>query len=224
MVMLKKRGIKTWRNAKPANKYVFWTGITLFGVFALVYVLLLALVIAISRETPPPMRPRPAYAIVLGHASPGGVASDWLMERLTTAAWLYHQGHSHGLIVSGGTGPGDTTSVASVMYTVLVEMGVSSEHIFIEDRAANTYENFDYSRQLLQYIMSGNGWEHDRPFFVVTNGFHMGRSLLTGYLHFGASHVLYPVVAGAEPSLRLVLAYLREPISIMYNVIRYVIF
>ena len=192
----------------------------------IVYAVLLTMVIGVSRGTATTMPGHTLPTLVLGHASPGGVASDWLMERLQSAARLYHQGHSQQFIVSGGIGSGDVIPVAQIMHDVLVELGVPSHLIWIEDQAANTYENFYYSRQQLQqYITLGNQWEQVRAFFIVTNGFHMARSEMTGFWQFEReAYRLYPIIADAQMDAGLVLAYLREPFSIVYNWIRYVIF
>ena len=152
--------------------------------------------------------------LVLGHASPGGIPSPWLIERMNRGAQLYLSGYAPLVIVSGGTGPRDMVAVAQIMSNHLTSMGIPKESILIEDRAANTYENFRYTYTLLSYYNINH-------LIVVTNGFHLFRSLMFGHLYFDN---LLPVGAGAEPSLALFLAYLREPISIIYNFIRYMIF
>lgn len=152
--------------------------------------------------------------VVLGHASPGGEPSPWLVERMKTGAYLYHSGYAPLVIVSGGTGPQDMVSVASIMFYHMANMGVSTENIIIEDRAANTYENFMYTYNIVNY-------HNINSMIVVTNGFHMYRSMMFGQLYFES---LTPVTAGADSSFSLFLAYLREPISIVYNFIRYIIF
>ena len=188
----------------------------------IVYAWLLILVVHTSGQQAE--LPDRGVVLILGHASPGGIPSDWLMERLVTGATLYHQLDPGLIVVSGGTGPTDAVSVASIMYNTLVEMGIPSESILIEDNAANTVENFTYSLALLERA-GDDGWLRPsltpiihQPMFVVTNGFHVYRSLL-----FGRHHIPHVQPASAEAVLNpeLVLAYLREPLSIVFNFVRY---
>lgn len=152
--------------------------------------------------------------LVLGHAiDENHHPSPWLNERLNTAIRLYQNGYGDYIIVSGGLGQEDIP-VAYVMAQYLIDRGIEKSSILIEANSNNTYENFKYSALLAK--------EHNiESLMVITNGFHMYRSLLLGQQYFAT---LIPVIAEAPVGAELIFAYLREPFSIVFNFIRYMPF
>ena len=51
------------------------------------------------------------------------------------------------IVVSGGQGEGENITEATAMRNFLVDNGVDSSLIIMEDKSTNTYENFLYSKQ-----------------------------------------------------------------------------
>ena len=73
------------------------------------------------------------------------------------------------IIVSGGQGQGEDVTEAFAMRKYLVDKGVSENLIICEDKSTSTYENFLFTKELLEKEI-GNG---DYIITVVTNNFHM---------------------------------------------------
>ena len=174
---------------------------------ALVYSCLLVFVIASKNK----FDPQPSDAIlVLGHGvTKTGEPSPWLKERLYLAADLYTYGISDLIIVSGGIGAKDTRAVAYYMHDFLVSLGVPQTSIILEANANNTYQNFLYT----SFIMQEN---HLDSLIVVTNDFHMGRSMLLSHSYLN-EHDLSWANAPLKMDINVFFAYLREPLSIIYN-------
>ena len=86
-------------------------------------------------------------------------------------------------IVSGGRGKGERVSEASAMRDYLINNGVAAERVLRDDNATSTYENFVYSKLVI---------DKDNVAFI-TSDFHVLRSLQMAKLngidakHIGAS-------------------------------------
>ena len=110
--------------------------------------------------------------IVLGAAVHGDRVTWVLSNRLDTAA-DYLEAHPNAIcVVSGGKGSGETVSEASAMQKYLVERkGIAPERILMEDRAASTKENFQFSKALIEDRLG----ESAKIAFVTTD-FHVFRA------------------------------------------------
>lgn len=95
--------------------------------------------------------------------------SRMLLGRLQAAA-TYLQAHPDlPCVVSGGQGADEPCTEASMMRTLLLEMGIDENRIYTEDKSTNTFENMQFSRQVIA--------EHRLPAAVViaTQEFHQYR-------------------------------------------------
>lgn len=157
--------------------------------------------------------PRQAdVAIILGAAVWGDRPSPGLRERLDGALELYREGYVPYLLVSGGLGEGKTSTEAAVMRNYLMEQGVPEEHILLEHRARDTYENLKFSRE----IMRENGLSRA---LVVSHDYHLARAIdIARRLEIDASpvgvtsHVLY----GPFHIAREVLAFTKWHLSSLF--------
>lgn len=129
--------------------------------------------------------------IVLGAAVWGEGPSPGLRERLDYALWLYQNDYVPYLLVSGGLGEGKQVTEASVMKAYLVRRGVAPEHILMEPRATNTYENLLYSQQVMQE-------NNKRSALIISHDYHLARAMtiadslgMIASPAGTASHVLY---------------------------------
>ncbi len=132
---------------------------------ATVYTVALAMVLVVSQQD----QRRPVDAIVvLGAAQYNGRPSPVLRARLNHALNLYREGHAPRIIVTGGMGPGDTTSEATVGRHFLVAHGVPSEAVVVQAQGRST-----------QASMTAVGeWLEDqglRRVLLVSDPFHMFR-------------------------------------------------
>lgn len=135
--------------------------------------------------------------IVLGAQLNGTEISRLLRYRLDAAAEFAEEHPNSTLIVSGGQGAGESISEAEAMKAYLVEKGVEEGRIVMEMEARNTEENFRFSKQLLGA---------DKKVSVVTNDFHMYRSL-TICAQQGLSCKAYPAKGDRDLALNF---YFRE--------------
>ena len=132
---------------------------------------------------------RADVAIVLGAAIWGEQPSPGLRERLDMAVWLFEQGYTPYLIVTGGVGKGQSVSEAVVMKRYLVERGVPAEKVLTEDRSTTTYENLRNSIPLLKRHRFATAC-------IVSHGYHLARALnIAAMLQIHAFPVAAPTSA-----------------------------
>lgn len=142
--------------------------------------------------------------VILGHSLENGENPDkWLVERLKTGLELYESGYADIIAVTGGTGFYDKIPVAVAMEEWLIQNGVPSESIIVENKSKDTIENFKFLKNMDNNIDS---------ILVVTNDFHMYRSMEIANHYFNN-------VSGQSAkipfSFRKILAYLKEPLSLI---------
>jgi len=114
--------------------------------------------------------PQDATVVVLGSKVSGHVPSADLMARIQAAKdWMTaHPGTA--CIVSGGQGAGELETEAVVMKRTLVNMGIESSRILMEDRSTTTQENLQNALALIdQKGMSRN-------LAIVTDEYHQYRA------------------------------------------------
>ena len=144
--------------------------------------------------------------LILGYALKDGYHPDeWLTERLEKGLELYKQGYAQLIIVSGGPGFKDHLSVAQAMKQWLIEHSVNEKDIIVEDKARNTLENFEFSKNLSQAYSI-------KSIIVVTNDFHIFRSMLIAKEYYEKCSA---ASAPSEFLLKRVFAYLREDAAVV---------
>jgi len=110
--------------------------------------------------------------IVLGCKVNGEKPSRMLARRLDSAYEFLAENENTICVVSGGKGDDEKISEALAMKRYLVDKGISSDRIIMEDKSVNTYENMKFSAQKLEsYNISDVA--------IVTDGFHQYRA---GYI------------------------------------------
>ena len=109
--------------------------------------------------------------IVLGAAVQGDRVSSILAARLNEAADYAGENPDAVIIVSGGQGPQENLTEAAAMETYLIAKDISQERIIKEEQATSTFENFKYSKEILD---SKLGDEYTCAY--VTNEFHCYRA------------------------------------------------
>ena len=106
--------------------------------------------------------------VVLGAAQYAGRPSPVLKARLDHAVGLWKRGLARWLILTGGTGAGDTTSEAAVSRRYVMRQGVPDSVILLENHGRNT----NASLASVANIMSTR--KLDRA-ILVSDPFHMLR-------------------------------------------------
>lgn len=90
------------------------------------------------------------YIVVLGAKVRHDGPSVSLMDRIR-AAYDYMTAHPEVIaIASGGQGSDEPTSEGQCIYEHLVAMGIDESRVWIEDRAASTWANLNYSLDLIE--------------------------------------------------------------------------
>lgn len=113
---------------------------------------------------------RPVDAIVvLGAAQYDGRPSPVLRARLETALEAWNEGWSDVIIVTGGNLPGDRFTEAEASQMWLVERGVPSDAILLENESNSTEENLSG----VAAIMEEQGLHSA---LIVSDGFHLFRA------------------------------------------------
>lgn len=109
--------------------------------------------------------------IVLGSGIRGEELTVGLKNRLD-AAIQYHENNPDAIIVvSGGQGPQEDITEALAMERYLLRQGVPQDKIIKEEQATSTYENFVYSKQLLDAYFDGI-----YRVAYITNDYHIYRA------------------------------------------------
>jgi uncharacterized SAM-binding protein YcdF (DUF218 family) len=111
----------------------------------------------------------PADAIVvLGAAQYAGRPSPVLKARLDHAVSLWKDGKAPWLVLTGGRGPGDTTSEAAVGRRYVLREGIPDTVILLEAEGRTTTASLEAAARILR--------EHDlRRAILVSDPFHMLR-------------------------------------------------
>lgn len=110
-------------------------------------------------------------AIILGAGTSGGEVSPVYRERINHGIWLYENGYVDYIIVTGGTGDGETVSDAEAARDYAISVGVPSDIIIIEARSTITEENIENAK----VIMDAYSLEDA---IIVSDPLHMKRAML----------------------------------------------
>ena len=114
---------------------------------------------------------RPQTMVIFGcQVKPWG-PSILLQDRLDTALAYLEDHPDMKIIVAGGKGDDEHISEDQCMYDYLTEHGVDGESIYMEDRSRNTWQNVNYTMDL----MAGEGWNLTDDVVLVSSGFHLAR-------------------------------------------------
>lgn len=127
---------------------------------------------------------RPTTMIVLGCKVKDGTPSLMLMNRLD-AAYDYLSDHEDvKVIVSGGQGSDEIMSEAQCMRDYLVNKGISSERIIMEEKSSSTRENLEFSREIIEEK------NLNENITIVTDGYHQLRAdMIAGKLGMKAYNI-----------------------------------
>lgn len=134
------------------------------------------------------------YLIVLGARVNGREPSLSLKTRVDRAV-DYLQAHPDTVaVLSGGQGDDEEISEASCMLSLMLEAGIDSSRIVLEDRSTSTAENIRFSYALIPDQTASVG--------IVTNGYHLFRATL-----IARSNGSHPVSGVSAPSSSLLLPH-----------------
>ncbi len=146
--------------------------------------------------------------LVLGAGIRGETPTLPLAYRLDKAVEYYHRNPKAVIVVSGGQGYQESISEALAMERYLVEKGIPQDRILKEDKSTSTYENFLYSKKVLDDYFLNKPYET----VIITNDFHIYRANeiasitgLSSFTHLHAQTEWYT----------LPINYLRECVAVL---------
>ena len=152
----------------------------------------------------------PEVMVIFGcQVKPWG-PSELLQDRLDTALAYLEDHPDMTVVVSGGQGPDEPMSEAQCMYDYLTGQGVDGGQILLEDQSHNTWENIQYTLDLLQ----SEGLDTDEM-LVVSNGFHLARVKLLWGREWEGSYTLSTLAAPSTHFPSRVKMYIREPFALV---------
>lgn len=110
------------------------------------------------------------YEVVLGAGLLDGErVSPLLAKRIERGIEVYYANPGSKIILSGGQGDDEKISEAQAMYQYCIDHGITESDLIQENRSRNTYQNIEYSYQL----MKGS-----KKFAICTNSYHLFRALI----------------------------------------------
>lgn len=115
------------------------------------------------------------FIVVLGaRVDSGGVPSFSLLHRLQSAQAFLEEHPQAVAILSGGQGADEDMPEGQAMYDWLVNRGISPDRLIVEPKATNTYENLEFSFDIIQEL----GYDPNGRTAVVSSSYHLYRAKL----------------------------------------------
>ncbi|MEW8959526.1 MAG: YdcF family protein [Moorella sp. (in: firmicutes)] len=96
--------------------------------------------------------------------------SPALLERLSVAEELYHEGYAPAIITTGGTGTLNPTPEGTAARLTLIARGIPPDVVYEEVKSRNTRENLTEARKIMQQY----GW---KKAVIVTHDYHLLRAI-----------------------------------------------
>ena len=167
----------------------------------------MALVVVQGRDDAMPEQ-APEFVVVLGAQTHGAEPSLTLKKRLDRA-YEYMTEHPEAVVfVSGGQGPDETQTEASVMAAYLERRGIAPGRIVQETQASDTRENLSFSAELAAARGVDTG-----SVLIITSDFHMARAKYIagtlGMTAYGLTSDTWPWILKVNYELREVFAFVK---------------
>lgn len=113
-----------------------------------------------------------ADAVITLGAAVHGEKVTWVLENRLNTTKEYLDSHPSSVcVVSGGMGSGESVTEASAMQKYLLNLGMDESRIYMDEKASNTVENFQYSKKIID-----EKFGPDAKIAFVTTDFHVYRA------------------------------------------------
>ncbi len=145
-----------------------WLEMVVSCVFPVAIFIFLAVEIRIFAEAFKRQEKKCDYLIVLGAQIQGELVTDSLKRRLDKAIQYVEKFPETLIIVSGGKGTDEFISEAEAMKKYLLQQGIRTECVLMEDQSTTTKENLEFSAVMISDMDCSVG--------IVTNNFHIYRA------------------------------------------------
>lgn len=125
------------------------------------------------------------HVILLGAGLKGDKITATFMNRMENCVEYLEANPETGVVVTGGQGYGEVISEAEAMKRYLLKSGIREDRIIKEDKATSTFENFKYSK----IVLNQNFGDQDYTIMIITSDFHMFRAKMlakrNGFIAYG---------------------------------------
>ena len=159
----------------------------------------------------------PDIMVILGCKMMPWGPSILLQDRLDTARDYLEDHPDMTVIVSGARGTDEHVSEAQGMYDYLTAHGVNGDHIYLEERSLNTWQNIGYTQELLRELFASGEVEPSGNIVVVSNDFHLARvrMLWEREWEWEGTYTLSTLAAPASHTPSRIKMFFREPIGLI---------
>ena len=158
---------------------------------------------------------RPQTMVIFGcQVKPWG-PSILLQDRLDTALAYLEDHPDMKIIVAGGKGDDEHMSEAQCMYDYLTEHGVDGENIYMEDQSRNTWQNVNYTLELLESEVEAGRLAKPQGYVLVSSGFHLARIEMLWTRAGGQGENISTLAAPVSHRPSAVQMFFREPLALV---------
>lgn len=134
-----------------------------------------------------------------------------LQDRLDAALTYLGDHPDMTVVVTGGQGNDEHVTEAQAMYDYLTANGANGENILLEDQASNTWENVNYTLDLL----GEKGDTAADDVLLVSNGFHLSRIRMLWGRAAGNTANVSTLAAPVSHFPSAVHMFFREPLALV---------
>lgn len=152
----------------------------------------------------------PQVMVIFGcQVKPWG-PSILLQDRLDTALEYLKNHPDMTVVVAGGKGDDEPQPEAQCMYDYLTAHGVDGERIMMEDQSRNTWQNVNYTVELL----GEKGYDTTADLLAVSSDFHLARIRML-YNRVYSNQYLSTLAAPVSHAPSRVKMFFREPLALV---------
>ena len=220
-------------NTKPYRPYggkrkYLWLKV-LLALLLIAAVIFTALEVYISAHGRTTLRsdPQPEVMVIFGCQMRSDGPSILLKDRLDTALAYWETHPDIKIVVTGGKGDDEHLSEAQGMYDYLTAHGVDGANIYKEDQSFNTWENVNYTLDLMGEvgmrtdITTGetDGLNPGGSVILVSNGFHLARIKLLWARAGGSAKNISTLAAPVSHAPSAVHMFFREPLALVKSIL-----
>lgn len=159
------------RSGKGIFRITSLIGMLAYSLFLLSFIIIEGLMVYELQQSKNVDPEEVDYVIILGAGLQGDELSNTLKKRLQTGTEFLENHDDIPVVVSGGQGPGESISEAEAMGNYLIEEGISEDRIHYEKKSTTTYQNLNYTKQLLKGLGA-----QDPKVLIITSEYHLVRA------------------------------------------------
>ena len=209
------KNYKRYKGNRPRSTARKW----LVGLLAIVLVCVLVftgLLVCVLAGDRDQINGDPQIMIILGcQVLPSGNPSMLLRDRLDEALDYLEAHPDMTVVVSGSMAGTEPITEASCMAEYLIANGVPEENIIQEDKSHNTWQNLQFSGELLAQL----GYDTTVDMIVVSNGFHLTRARMLWERVWGDDYNLSTLAAPSSHLPSRLYMHIREPLALLKSFI-----